>query len=74
MSVGEWSQEQQYEAEVAAAEAEYAPMFAAFAEQDFADLTKDPAALNIGASLYANYCSQCHGSTAMGARGAEASG
>lgn len=67
--VGEWSQEQQYEAEVAAAEAEYAPMFAAFAEQDFADLTKDPAALNIGASLYANYCSQCHGSTAMGARG-----
>jgi cytochrome c oxidase cbb3-type subunit 3 len=67
--IGGWSQEQQYEAEVAAAEAEYGPMFAAFAEQDFADLTKDPAALGVGASLYANYCSQCHGSTGMGARG-----
>jgi cytochrome c oxidase cbb3-type subunit 3 len=63
-----WSQEQQYEAEVAAAEAEYGPMFAAFAEQDFAVLAKDPAALNVGASLYANYCTQCHGSTALGAR------
>lgn len=64
-----WSQEQQYEAELAAAEAEYAPVFAAFAEQDFADLAKDPAALGVGASLYANYCAQCHGSTGMGARG-----
>lgn len=67
--VGGWSQEQQYEAEIAAAEAEYGPMFAAFAEQDFEDLAKDPAALDVGASLYANYCSQCHGSAAMGARG-----
>lgn len=67
--IGDWSQEQQYEAEVAAAEAEYGPMFAAFAEQDFAELASDPAALGVGASLYANYCSQCHGSAAMGARG-----
>ena len=64
-----WSQEQQYEAEVAAAEAEYGPLFAGFAEQDFAQLAKDPAALAVGASLFANYCSTCHGSTAMGARG-----
>jgi cytochrome c oxidase cbb3-type subunit 3 len=67
--IGDWSQEQQYAAEMAAAEAEYAPMFAAFAEQDFADLARDPAALSVGASLYANYCSQCHGSNAKGARG-----
>lgn len=67
--IGGWSQEQQYEAEVAAAEAEYGPMFAAFAEQDFEDLANDPAALDVGASLYANYCSQCHGAAAMGARG-----
>jgi len=64
-----WSQEQQYADEVAAAEAQYAPMFAAFAAEDFVDLAKDPAALSVGASLFANYCSQCHGSTAMGARG-----
>ena len=65
----EWSQEQQYEAEVAAAEAKYGPMFAAFAEKDIASLAEDPAALGVGASLYANYCSTCHGSTATGGRG-----
>lgn len=64
-----WSQEQQYEAEVAAAEAEYGPLFAGFAEQEFAQLATDPAALSVGASLYANYCSTCHGSNATGARG-----
>ena len=64
-----WTQEQQYADEVAAAEAKYGPMFAAFSEKELVDLAKDPAALGIGASLFANYCSQCHGSTAMGARG-----
>lgn len=64
-----WSQEQQYADEVAAAEAQYGPMFAAFAARDVVDIAEDPAALGIGASLFANYCSQCHGSTAMGARG-----
>ena len=67
--IGDWSQEQQYAAEVAAAEAEYGPMFAAFADQEIVDLARDPAALGVGASLYANYCSQCHGSAGMGARG-----
>lgn len=67
--IGDWSQEQQYAAEVAAAEAEYGPMFAAFADQEIVDLARDPTALGIGASLYANYCSQCHGSAGMGARG-----
>jgi cytochrome c oxidase cbb3-type subunit 3 len=64
-----WSQEQQYAEEMATAEAQYGPMFAAFAARDVADIAKDPAALSIGASLFANYCSQCHGSTATGARG-----
>jgi cytochrome c oxidase cbb3-type subunit 3 len=64
-----WSQEQQYAEEVAAAEAQYAPIFAAFSEEPLVDLAKDPQALAIGASLFANYCSQCHGSGAMGARG-----
>ncbi|MGI9200342.1 MAG: cytochrome-c oxidase, cbb3-type subunit III [Woeseiaceae bacterium] len=67
--ISEWSQEQQYEAEVAAAEAKYGPMFAAFAEKDIAALAEDQAALGVGASLYANYCSTCHGSTATGGRG-----
>ncbi len=66
---GSWSQEQQYADEMAAAEAQYGPLFAAFAAQEIVDLAQDPAALKVGASLFANYCSQCHGSTAMGARG-----
>ena len=67
--LGNWSQEQQYDEEVASAEARYGPMFAAFGSTDVVDLARDPAAISIGGSLYANYCSQCHGSTAAGARG-----
>jgi cytochrome c oxidase cbb3-type subunit 3 len=67
--VGDWSQEQQYANEVAAAEAQYGPVFAAFGAMEISELAGDAEALAIGASLYQNYCSQCHGSTAQGARG-----
>ena len=67
--VGGWSQEQQYADEVARAEATYGPMFAAFGAMDVSELVRDEDALGIGFSLYQNYCSQCHGSTAQGARG-----
>ena len=67
--MGGWSQEQQYADEVAKAEATYGPMFAAFAAMDFNELVNDEAALGVGFSLYQNYCSTCHGSTAQGARG-----
>lgn len=65
----EWSQESQYDAEVAAAEARYGPIFAKYGAMEVTELINDPDALNIGASLFANYCSQCHGSGALGARG-----
>ena len=64
-----WSQENQYANEVAAAEAQYGPVFAAFGAMEVTELANYPEALEIGASLYQNYCSQCHGSTAQGARG-----
>jgi len=67
--VGDWSQEQQYAEEVAAAEAEYGPVFAAYGAMPVEELIRDEDALGIGFSLYQNYCSQCHGSTAQGARG-----
>ncbi len=67
--VAKWSQEDQYDREVAAAEAAYGPMFASYGAMPVEELVKDPKALAIGASLFANYCSQCHGSTAQGARG-----
>lgn len=67
--IANWSQEQQYAEEVAAAEAQYGPIFAQFGAMDIASLANDAKALGIGASLYQNYCAQCHGSTAQGARG-----
>ena len=67
--VGGWSQEQQYDAEIAAAEAQYGPVFAEFGALPVGELVNNETALGIGFSLYQNYCSQCHGSTAQGARG-----
>jgi cytochrome c oxidase cbb3-type subunit 3 len=67
--MADWSQEQQYADEVAAAEAQYGPMFAEFGGMEVSELVSNERALGIGFSLYQNYCSQCHGSTAQGARG-----
>ena len=67
--VASWSQHNQYDAEMAAAEASYGPLFAAYGQRAIPDLATDEGALAIGSSLYANYCSQCHGSAALGARG-----
>lgn len=64
-----WSQTNQYEEEVAAAEERYGPMFARYGEMAYPALVNDQKALDIGQSLYANYCSQCHGSAARGATG-----
>jgi len=64
-----WSQENQYEQEVAAAEERYGPMFAQYGAMEVLHLINDPKALAIGSSLFANYCSQCHGSTAQGGPG-----
>jgi len=67
--VGGWSQEKQYADEVSAAEAQYGPMFAEFGSTAAETLVNNEDAMGIGFSLYQNYCSQCHGSTAQGARG-----
>ncbi len=64
-----WSKASQYEAEMTAARREYAPVYAAFAGRSVEDLSKDPRALALGHSLFANNCVQCHGSDARGARG-----
>lgn len=66
---GGWSQEQQYADEMAAAEARYGPMFARYGATEIPKLAQDPQAMAIGASLFANYCAQCHGSGGRGASG-----
>ena len=68
-SLLDWSQEEQYEAQVAAAEERYGPLFARYGSMPVEELVDDAAAMDIGASLYANYCSQCHGANALGGPG-----
>ena len=64
-----WSSAGQYEAEIAFAEETYEPIYAQFAAMDFADLTQNEEAIALGKSLYASYCTSCHGSDARGAPG-----
>ena len=64
-----WSQEGQYEQEMQAANERYEPIYTRFYEMDFEVLAADPEAQKLGASLYAGYCTTCHGSDARGAKG-----
>ena len=64
-----WSQQGQYEEEMQAAAETYDPIYEAFAAMDFADLAQDEDALDLGKSLFASYCTTCHGSDARGAPG-----
>ena len=65
----EWSSTAQYETEMEAAQSRYGPVFSAFAAMPIADVAADPAARQIGESLFLNYCSTCHASDARGSRG-----
>jgi cytochrome c oxidase cbb3-type subunit 3 len=64
-----WSQEGQYEAEMQAAADRYEPIYEKFAAMDFEELSVNPDANKLGKSLYASYCTTCHGSDARGATG-----
>jgi cytochrome c oxidase cbb3-type subunit 3 len=64
-----WSSAGQYDEEVQAAAANYEPIYEKYAAMDFAALTQDPDAMALGKSLYASYCTACHGSDARGAPG-----
>lgn len=64
-----WSQQKQYEAEVAAADKQYGPIFAKYAAEPLEKVALDPQAAAIGEKLFLNHCAQCHGSDARGAKG-----
>ena len=64
-----WSQLGQYESEMQAAADRYEPIYEKFAAMDFAELQADPEAQSLGKSLFASYCTTCHGSDARGAPG-----
>jgi cytochrome c oxidase cbb3-type subunit 3 len=64
-----WTQLEQYEREMQAAEQTYGPLFEKFRNQPIAELADDAEAMKMGERLYASYCTQCHGSDAGGVRG-----
>lgn len=64
-----WSKQEQYAQEMAAANRQYAPIYAAFQGQDIPALAKNPKAIALGRSLFLNNCTNCHGSDARGAVG-----
>lgn len=64
-----WTQENQYEAEVAAAEEAQEVIFAKFRDMSPDQLMADAEAMEIGGRLFGNNCAMCHGSDGGGARG-----
>ena len=63
-----WSQVGAYEAEIAKAKAQIAPLYARFAEMTPEQRAEDPQAMAIGERLFMNNCAQCHGSDARGGK------
>ena len=63
-----WTQEGQYEAEIAAAEAMQEAVFAPFREMSPEELIADQKAREIGGRLFGNNCAMCHGSDGRGAK------
>ena len=64
-----WSQVDEYQAELKAGDAQYGPLFQKYMAMDIATVAKDPQALEIGQRLFLNTCAQCHGSDAQGVKG-----
>ena len=59
----------QYDREMEDADAEYGPIFKAYAARSIEDLTGDEEALKVGQRLFIQNCAQCHGSDASGTTG-----
>ncbi|TDR52481.1 cytochrome c oxidase cbb3-type subunit 3 [Halomonas ventosae] len=64
-----WSQESQWEEEVARAEERFAPIFAQYQEVPIPELARDGEAMQVAERIYLNNCAVCHGSGAQGGYG-----
>ena len=61
-----WTSVNQWEAEVAEADALYGPIFAQYGKTEVPELAKVGDAMKLGQRLFANNCAVCHGSAARG--------
>ncbi|WP_043528078.1 cytochrome-c oxidase, cbb3-type subunit III [Litchfieldella xinjiangensis] len=64
-----WSQEGQWEEEVAQAEQRYASIFAQFQEVPIPELSQDSEAMRVAERIFQNNCAVCHGANAQGGYG-----
>jgi len=64
-----WSTRGEYEAAMAGAEKELAPLYAGFSAKSTEQLAGDANAMAVGERLFMNNCAQCHGSDARGSKG-----
>jgi cytochrome c oxidase cbb3-type subunit 3 len=64
-----WSSTAQYRQEREKAEADAAPMYAAYAALPVPELARNAQALAIGERLFANNCATCHGADGRGSKG-----
>lgn len=64
-----WSSQQRYQNELEQAAARYGPIFEKYQQTDIKALAKNDEAMETAERLFVNYCAQCHGSDARGARG-----
>jgi len=65
----DWTSRGEYEAEVARATQELAPVYAKYAAMPVEEISRDPQAHAIGERLFMGNCAQCHGSDARGSKG-----
>ena len=59
----------EYDRQIEHANAQYGPIFEAYAKQDIETLATNSDALKVGQRLFLQNCSQCHGSDARGGNG-----
>ena len=64
-----WSQEKQYDTEVAKAGEQYGPLYERYRGEAVPALAENPEARKMGERLFASYCTVCHGSDARGGPG-----
>ena len=64
-----WTTSGEYAKEIAQANTELTPVYAAYASEPVERLATDPGAMAIGERLFLNNCAQCHASDARGSKG-----
>lgn len=67
--VGHWTSHEQWQRDVDAQRAQFAPLYRRLAAMSETELHDDKQAQQIGRRLFLNYCSSCHGASARGGFG-----